>query len=117
MIRLGADNNKEDKMKKIIGILLATVALSACEGMDLSQYTTASANDSVKTRLRACILNEATAKVQAGTLLANGVSAAADEIATTCIKKLALQSAGLDGEATSTATSVLSNLMNGTAAK
>ena len=117
MIRLGADNNKEDMMKKIIGILAATAALAACEGMDLSQLTTASASDPVKTRLRACILNEATAKAQAGTLLASGLSATADEISTTCIKKLALQSAGLDGEATSTATSILNNLMNGTAAK
>ncbi len=104
-------------MKKIMTILAATAALAACENMDLSKYTTASANDSVKTRLRACILSEATAKVQAGTLLANGLSAAADEISTNCIKKLALQSAGLDTEANSTATSILSNLMNGNAAK
>ena len=104
-------------MKKIMGILAVAATLSACEGFNLSQYTTASANDPIKTRLRACILSEATARVQSGTLLTNGISAAADEISTACLKKLALQSAGLDSEAASTATSVLSNLLNATAGK
>ena len=100
-----------------MGILALTAALCACEGMDLSQYTTANANDTVKAKLGKCILSEATTKVQSGTLLASGISAAADEISTSCIKKLALQSAGLDSEATSTATSVLTNLFNASKAQ
>ncbi|MBR1648590.1 MAG: hypothetical protein IJ689_03215 [Alphaproteobacteria bacterium] len=104
-------------MKKIIAILMAATALSACENLDLSQYATAGANDPVRTRLRACLVSEATARLQAGTLLNNGVSAAADEITNTCIKKLALQAAGLDNEAASTATSIIGNLLNGASAQ
>ena len=104
-------------MKKIFGILAVAAALSACESMDLSQLTTVNANDSAKVKLQKCIVSEATAKAQAGTLLASGLKATADEISTTCIKKLALQAAGLDSVANSTATSVLSNLINGTAAQ
>lgn len=103
-------------MKKITTVLAMVVALSACESLDISKYTTASANDSVKARLSACLLSEANTKFQNGTLLSSGLSATADEISTTCIKKLALQSAGLDSEATSTAQSILTNLQNAASA-
>lgn len=98
-------------MKKIISVLAVAIALSACESVDMTKYTTASSNDSVKKRLSACMLNEATEKLKAGTLLASGLSAAADEISNTCIKKLALQAAGIDTEANSTATSILNSLL------
>ena len=99
-------------MNKFMAVLAVAATLSACESFDSSKYTTANANDSVKTRLRACMLSEANAKFQNGTLLVAGISATADEISSTCIKKLALQSAGLDNEATSTATTILNNLRN-----
>lgn len=104
-------------MKKIMTVLAAVMALTACESIDMTKYTTASTDDSVKTRLRACMLSEATERLQAGTLLTNGLSAAADEISTVCIKKLALQAAGIDTEATSTATSVLNSLLGSNTAK
>lgn len=104
-------------MKKIISIVAAMTLLSACENIDMTKYTTAGADDSIKTRLRACMLKEATERLQAGTLLTNGLSAAADEISTVCIKKLALQAAGIDTEANSTAASVLNSLLGSTAAK
>ena len=104
-------------MKKMMSIMAAAVLLSACENIDMTKYTTADANDSMKTRLRACMLNEATERLQAGMLLTNGLSAAADEISNVCIKKLALQAAGIDTEANSTATSILNSLLGSNTAK
>ncbi|MBR1776969.1 MAG: hypothetical protein IJ752_00075 [Alphaproteobacteria bacterium] len=99
-------------MKKLISILAVASVLTACSSTDLSQYTTASKDDPIKVRLRACMLNEANAKFQAGTLMAAGISDTADEITNTCIKKLALQSAGLDTEANqSMASSILNGLL------
>lgn len=102
-------------MKKILSVIAMTVALSACEGVDMTPYTTANANDSVRVRMRACMLSEAQSKMQAGTLLSAGFKAEVDNLSRTCIRKLALQSAGIDEEAASTATSVLNNLMNSVA--
>jgi len=92
-----------------------TTALTACEGVDMTPYTTASTSDPVRVRMRACMLSEAQSKMQAGTLLAGGFKAEVDNLSKTCVKKLALQSAGIDEEAASTAASVLNNLMNSTA--
>ena len=58
------------------------------------------------------MVSEANAKFQAGTLLTKGISATADEIVNTCIKKLALQSAGISEESQSTAESIITNLKN-----
>ena len=103
-------------MKKLFSIIAMTMALTACEGVDLTPYTTASTSDSVRVRMRACMLSEAQSKMQAGTLMASGFKAEVDSLSKTCVRKLALQSAGIDEEAASTATSVLNNLM-GSAAK
>ena len=63
------------------------------------------------------MVNEANSKFQAGTLFVQGISATADEIVNDCIKKLALQSAGISEESQSTAETIISNLKNwGTAA-
>lgn len=102
-------------MKKILSLIAMTTALTACEGVDMTPYTTASTSDPVRVRMRACMLSEAQSKMQAGTLLAGGFKAEVDNLSKTCVKKLALQSAGIDEEAASTAASVLNNLMNSTA--
>lgn len=102
-------------MKKILSVIAITIALAACEGVDMTPYTTANTSDPVRVRMRACMLSEAQSKMQAGTLLSNGFSAEVDSLSKTCVKKLALQSAGIDEEAVSTAKSVLNNLMNSTA--
>ena len=84
--------------KKICGLLLTGLALTACG--DLSGY------------MRACMLSEANDKLQNGTLLDKTLKETADEIADDCLRKLALQSAGLDDEAVSTAESILDRLVN-----
>lgn len=83
-----------------------------CGCSDVSKYTTVDSNASVKTKMRACMVSEANAKFQAGTLFTNTVSATADEIVNTCIKKLALQSAGISSESQSTAETIIGNLKN-----
>lgn len=96
-------------MKKIF-TAAAIVLLAACA--DLSQYTTVDANASAKAKMRACMINEANAKFQAGTLFANSLSATSDELVSICLKKLALQAAGISEESQSTAESIISNLKN-----
>lgn len=96
-------------MKKLI-ILGALAVLSGCA--DLSQYGTADANASAKTKMRACMVAEANVKLQNGTLFAQSLSATSDEIVNTCIKKLALQAAGIREESQSAAQNIISNLRN-----
>lgn len=79
-------------MKKIFLPAMLAV-LFGCA--DLSKYTTVDSNASAKTKMRACMVSEANNKFQAGTLFSSSVSVTADEIVNTCIKKLALQSAGI----------------------
>lgn len=97
-------------MKKVLFCLAALFMLAGCG--TVSQYSTASTNDSVKTRMRACLLSEATAKFQAGTLFVKSVSATSDELVETCMKKLALESAGISQQSQSTAASIIQNLQN-----
>ena len=100
---------------KIFAVLAVAGVLSACSsdsGFDWTSLTTADANASVKTRLRACLLSEANTKFQNGTLFAKGLTATADELTNTCIKKLALQSAGVTSESQSMASTIIQNLQN-----
>lgn len=97
-------------MNKILFGAVACVLLAGCA--DISKYATADANASAKTKMRACMVSEANSKLQAGTLFANTLSATADEIVNTCIKKLALQSAGISEESQSTAKNIINNLQN-----
>ena len=88
----------------------ALLLLTGCT--DTSRYTSVDANASVKTRMRACLVSEATAKFQAGTLFTQGLSATSDELVNICLRKLALQSAGISEESQSTAQSIIQNLRN-----
>ena len=95
-------------MKKML--LLALLTLGACA--DLSQYTTVDANASAKTKMRACLVNEANARLQDGTLFTKSISVTSDELVNVCLKKLALESAGITEESQSTAITVIQNLKN-----
>ena len=95
-------------MKKML--LLALLTLGACA--DLSQYTTVDANASAKTKMRACLVNEANARLQDGTLFTKSISVTSDELGNVCLKKLALESAGITEESQSTALTVIQNLKN-----
>ncbi|MBO5284838.1 MAG: hypothetical protein J6B00_03070 [Alphaproteobacteria bacterium] len=96
-------------MKKIL-CCMVLMLMTGCA--DTSRYTTVDANASMKTRMRACLISEATAKFQAGTLFVQGLSATSDELVSICLRKLALQSAGISEESQSTAQSIIQNLRN-----
>lgn len=95
-------------MKKLL--LVTLLFLTACNGV--SQYATADANASAKTRMRACLVSEATSRFQAGTLFVQGLSATSDELVSICLRKLALESAGISAESQSTAQMIIQNLQN-----
>ena len=97
-------------MKKVLFCLALLFVLTGCD--TISKYSTAGANDSVKTRMRACLVSEATARFQAGTLFNKGVSATADELVEVCMQKMALQSVGISEESQSTAAMIIQNLRN-----
>lgn len=95
-------------MKKFL--LLSFVLLAGCA--DLSQYATADSNASAKTKMRACLVSEANTRFQAGTLFAQSISVTSDELVSVCLKKLALESAGISQESQSTAQTIIQNLQN-----
>lgn len=95
-------------MKKFL--MLSLVLLAGCA--ELSQYSTADSNASVKTKMRACLVSEANARFQSGTLFSKSISATSDELVSVCLKKLALESAGISQESQSTATTIIQNLKN-----
>lgn len=97
-------------MKKILLSLVFISTISACE--NISQYANVGSDASVKAKMRACLINDATSKYQAGTLFTQGISATAKELVGTCTKKLALQSAGISEESQSMATTIIQNLQN-----
>ena len=95
-------------MKKALALSL--MLLSGCA--ELSQYTTVDSNASAKTRMRACLISEANSRFQAGTLFTQSLSATSDELVSVCLKKLALESAGISQESQSTAQTIIQNLKN-----
>ncbi len=96
-------------MKKFLACI-ALLLMAGCA--ETSTYPTMDANAPVKTRMKACLISEATAKFQAGTLFVQGISATSDELVSICLRKLALQSAGISEESQSTAQSIIQNLKN-----
>ncbi|MBQ9234968.1 MAG: hypothetical protein IJ184_00690 [Alphaproteobacteria bacterium] len=88
-------------MKKYI--VLAAMLLAGCDTLSALQ-------SSEMSQLNACMLSEAQTRLTSGTLFASGIKAAATDLSQTCIKKLALQKAGLDDTALSSATSIINSL-------
>ena len=95
-------------MKKVL--MLSLVLLAGCA--DMTKYSTADSNASVKTRMRACLVSEANTRFQAGTLFNNSISVTSDELVNVCLQKLALESAGISKESQSTASTIIQNLKN-----
>ena len=94
-------------MKKVY-LLAAALLLSACE--NISQYTTVSADATPRQKMQACMLNEANRRLYNGTLFVNTVSETSKDITNTCLKKLALQAAGISEESQTAAENIINNL-------
>ena len=97
-------------MKKLL-MCTAIVFMAGCSA-DLSQYANVSENASTKTKMQACLVNEANTRLQAGTLFTASVTQTAKDMVSICIKNLALQSAGISAESQSTAETIIQNLKN-----
>ncbi len=94
-------------MKKVF-ILASVVLLSSCAQMGSLQN--ASSSDTVSSKMKACLASEASSRYQAGTLFTKSVKETATDLVKTCMKNLALQSAGISAESQSTAESIITNL-------
>lgn len=97
-------------MKKLF--LIAVIALvSGCADMDLSSLMGgSSADSSVRGRMQTCMLSEAQSRLQSGTLFANSITATAQDLASTCAKKLALESMGISQQSQNDAVNIINNL-------
>ena len=102
-------------MKKLVVLLVACALVSACENM--SQYTTADKDASDMTKVRACLLKEANAKFEAGTLFEGELKATAETITNTCLTKLALEKAGITEETQTAASQIISSFKSLTSSK
>ena len=85
-------------------------ALSACSHLD--QYMNVSANASAQEKFRACALSQAQSKLKNGTLFAQDMNTTKEEIVNTCLKKMALEAAGIDSEAQTITSGILNSLQN-----
>lgn len=95
-------------MKKYCLILGMVTALSCCAELD--KYINVGENTSAQEKFRACALSEAQTKLKNGTLFAQDMTTTKNEIVNTCLKKMALQAAGIDSEAESIASSIINSL-------
>ncbi|MBR2299907.1 MAG: hypothetical protein IJ870_04980 [Alphaproteobacteria bacterium] len=94
-------------MKKSL-LLAGVVLLAACS--QISGVSNNGSADSSQAKMKACLLTEANSRYQAGTLFTSGIKETATDLVKTCMKKLALESAGISSESQSTAESIISNL-------
>lgn len=90
-------------------VLATIILLSSCA--KLESLTQVGNNATAEEKFRACAINEVSAKMKAGTLFNQGFTATKDEIVSTCLKKLALQAAGIDAEADSITDGILSKFI------
>ncbi len=95
-------------MKKYFLMLGMIAALSCCAQID--KYINVGENATAQEKFRACALSEAQTKLKNGTLFAQDMTTTKDEIVNTCLKKMALQAAGIDSEAQSITSSIINSL-------
>ncbi len=98
-------------MKLIYGYaVLAAIVVSGCSDLSTLMSSGDKTPATTQGRLNSCMLTEANDRLAAGTLFVSGVRETARDIASTCVKKLALESAGLDTQAVTNATNILNSL-------
>ena len=98
-------------MKKLI-LCVAFICLCGCA--ELSNFTAKDSNtadnSSSRAKMQSCMLSDAQARLQAGTLFNDSVYNTAKDLATTCAKKLALESMGISQQSQSDAQNIINNL-------
>jgi len=100
-------------MKNKIVSVCFLAALTACTNVDFNTILV-NENSSNTAKLNACMLNEINSRAAAGTLFTSGlgIKATAENVANGCIRKLTLQSMGLDETAVNNATNFINSLKN-----
>jgi hypothetical protein len=100
-------------MKKIY-LLAAVVLLFGCADIKnmLPSGGNSSDTGSAQSRMHTCMLSEAQARFSAGTLFNDSVYNTAKDLASGCMKKLALESMGISEQAQSDATNIINSLRN-----
>ena len=94
-------------MKKIAIIAISTL-LFGCSA--LQSGANSATENTTSGKMKACLMTEANSRYQAGTLFTNSVKETATDMIKTCMKNLALQSAGISAETQSTAENIITNL-------
>lgn len=95
-------------MKKIFLLMFGVALLSNCA--ELEKYVNVGENATPQEKFRACALSEAHTKLKNGTLFSADMATTKNEIVNTCLKKMALQAAGIDDEAQSITSSIINSL-------
>ena len=101
-------------MKNVLW-LRAVMIIAGCAnlGSRLSSSGSSSASDSsVRGKMQACMLTEAQSRFQAGTLFNDTITNTAQNLVSTCAKKLALESVGINQQSQSDATNIINSLKN-----
>lgn len=98
-------------MKKML-ILTALLVMVGCADLASNLPFGSNSNSSVRGRMQTCMLNEAQNRLQAGTLFNNTITATAQDLASTCTKRLALESMGISQQSQSDAVNIINNLRN-----
>ena len=101
-------------MKNVLW-LMAVMIIAGCAnlGSMLSSSGSSSAADSsVRGKMQACMLTEAQSRFQAGTLFNDTITNTAQNLVSTCAKKLALESVGINKQSQSDATNIINSLKN-----
>ncbi len=94
-------------MKKF-ALLTVFALLAGCS--QFSADSAATTGNTTSTRMKACMLSEANSRYTAGTLFTNSIRETASDLVKTCMKKLALESAGISAESQSAAENIISSL-------
>lgn len=98
-------------MKSKFGILtLAVLVLAGCAEISTLMPSSNKTPQTKQGMLNSCMLTEADDRLKDGNLFTYGIPSAAREIASTCLKKLALENSGMDGQAVLGATNILNSL-------
>lgn len=90
--------------------LLLSLALILCGCSNLDKYINVGSNATPQEKFRACALNEARGKLQNGTLFAQDLTTTKNDIVNTCIRKMALEAAGIDSEAQTITSNIINSL-------
>ncbi len=98
-------------MKKIC-LFVTLVCLAGCADIQNMMSSGSSDTSSAQSRMHSCMFSEAQSRLSAGTLFNDSVYNTAKDLASSCMKKLALESMGISQQAQSDATNIINSLRN-----